>query len=218
MEDFLTGGFEFKTLPNDSGVFEGYGSVFGNVDVGGDVVEEKALDASIADWEKKGRYPALLWNHDFSQPLGVYTGMASDTKGLNVRGKLSLEVQRAREIHQLSKDGAVDGLSIGYSTQKKTFKGNVRHIEQAQVWEVSMVPIGMNLEARITSVKSLMGERTPKNFEAFLRDVGGLSRSEAKAFMAQGFTGLSARDAMDDSEKDDIADLVLQLKSIYTED
>ncbi len=216
MHDFLTGNFEFKSLPNDTGVFEGYGSVYGNRDVGGDVMEPEALNDSIADWQQKGRWPALLWNHNPNEPLGVYKDMAPDTKGLHVRGKLSLEVQRAREIHELSKVGAVDGLSVGFVTEEKVFKGNTRHIQRAQLWEVSMVPIGMNLEARITSVKSIFGEeRSPKKIETFLREVGGLSRSEAKAFMAQGYAGLSARDAMDDSETNEIAEAIMNLKSIY---
>ncbi|MEX0297417.1 HK97 family phage prohead protease, partial [Pseudomonas putida] len=60
---------------SDSGEFEGYGSVFGVEDSYGDVVVRGAFAASLAKWKEKARLPAMLWQHQMSEPIGVYTAL-----------------------------------------------------------------------------------------------------------------------------------------------
>ena len=107
--------FEMKSLAAD-GTFAGYGSVFGNVDSYGDVVMPGAFSDSLADWKAKGRFPPVLWQHDSRQPIGPFTAMREDPKGLHVEGKLLVnDVQLAREAHALISTGAIGGMSIGYN-------------------------------------------------------------------------------------------------------
>lgn len=95
--------FEIKAV-SDDGLFSGYGSVFGNVDSGGDIVHRGAFAKSIQEWEGRKRMPPVLWNHDRNEPIGVYTAIREDEKGLYVEGRLLVnDVQRAREIHALMK-------------------------------------------------------------------------------------------------------------------
>src|SRR5688572_6712609 len=96
----------------EEGRFAGYASVFGIVDKQRDIVQPGAFAKTI-----KGRAQdiKLLWQHDFSEPVGVLTRMFEDTRGLYVEGRLLLEVARARETYALLKAGAVSGLSIGYT-------------------------------------------------------------------------------------------------------
>ena len=139
---------------SDDGVIEGYASVFGNVDHGGDKVMPGAYVESLTRARREGRTIKMLWNHDPSQPIGIWEDLAEDAKGLWGKGRLVLDVARAREIHALAKAGAVQGLSIGYRTLKSTPEGNVRLLEKLELYEVSPVTFPMNDLARMTTVKA----------------------------------------------------------------
>ena len=108
---------EIKAVQEDG--FFRYGAVFGNIDWYNDVILPGAFTASIAKWRAKNKMPPVLWNHNDSEPIGVYTNIYEDEKGLYVEGKLLIDdVPRAKSTHALLKAGAIDGLSIGYSTKR----------------------------------------------------------------------------------------------------
>lgn len=176
---------EIKAV-DEKGAIEGYGSVFGNVDSYSDVVVQGAFAKSIEEAKASGRMPAMLWQHDPEEPIGVWTDLREDDRGLYVKGQLA-ETQRGREARELIKLGALTGLSIGYTTRKyEVDKTNdVRLLTDVQLWEVSPVTFPANSEARITGVKA-EAISTPKDFERFLRDAG-FSRREAKQITAHGF-------------------------------
>ena len=71
------------------GTISGYGSIFGNEDLGGDVVIKGAFADSIAS----GRKVRMFWSHDMKQPIGVWDRIAEDEKGLRMSGRLALETQ-----------------------------------------------------------------------------------------------------------------------------
>lgn len=164
----------------EAGEFTGYGSVFGNVDSYGDRIEAGAFAGSLAT-----RMPKLVWQHDLYQPIGKWTEAKEDGHGLFLRGKLTLGVEKAREAYELMKDGALDGLSIGYRTKTATNDGNVRVLKEIDLWEVSLVTIGANPDALVTGVKSDM---TEADLEDALR-AQGFSRTAAKAIVARGWKG-----------------------------
>src|SRR5262245_34040343 len=98
------------------GRFEGYASLFNREDLSGDVVAPGAFADSIGR-----RGPAgikLLFQHDANQPIGVWTKLSEDARGLYAHGRLMPEVAKAREVHALMRAGALDGLSIGFRTVK----------------------------------------------------------------------------------------------------
>jgi len=92
----------------------------------------------------------MLWQHDPTQPIGVWDEVREDAKGLFVKGRLLLDVARAREAHVLVQAGAIDGLSIGYRTvrSEKAAKGG-RLLHEIELWEVSLVTFPMLPEARV---------------------------------------------------------------------
>jgi len=113
---------EVKLLPqaldavDADGIFEGYASLFGIADLGKDVVMPGAFADSL---RKRGASGVrLLWQHDPSEPIGRWLAIEEDRRGLAVRGKLNLAVERAREIHALMREKAVDGLSIGFRVER----------------------------------------------------------------------------------------------------
>lgn len=185
---------------SDSGEFEGYGSVFGNKDSHDDIVVAGAFAKTLNDWKEKGRLPALLWQHNMQEPIGVYTEMKEDENGLYVKGKLLVDDDPlAKRAHAHMKAGSLGGLSIGYRLNDWDYDQEKEAwlLKDIDLWEVSLVTFPSNDEARISNVKSSFerGETPrPSDMERALRDVG-LSRNQAKSFMAGGYGALNPREA-----------------------
>lgn len=188
-----------------SGEFSGYGSVFGVVDSYGDVVMPGAFNDSLADWASKGRMPALLWQHDTHEPIGVYTKMQEDAEGLHVEGRLLIDDDPlAKRAHAHLKAGSISGMSIGYSiaAEGARFQGDILLLEKINLWEVSLVTFPANDEARVQQVKNALGHGQIPNIrevERFLRDAG-FSARQAKALLADGYSGINPRDEDVDAE------------------
>jgi HK97 family phage prohead protease len=142
---------KFCTLSADLSVTDGttisgYASLFGAADQGGDTVEKGAYGASLA----KGRGVKMLWQHDPTQPIGVWDEVFEDAKGLWVKGRLLTDIAKAREAASLIAAKAIDGLSIGYRTvrARKDDKGG-RLLSELELWEVSLVTFPMLPDARV---------------------------------------------------------------------
>jgi HK97 family phage prohead protease len=175
------------------GTFEGYASLFNRQDLGRDVVMPGAfrdsLDARGADGIR------MLFQHDPNQPIGTWVKVYEDARGLYVRGRLATEVAKAREVLSLMRAGAIDGLSIGFRAVKgvRDARTGVRRLEKIDLWEISVVTFPMHPEARVASIKSHpFGGRLPteREFERWLTQDAGFSRSEARAVMRDGLKGL----------------------------
>ncbi|MGO4572814.1 HK97 family phage prohead protease [Microvirga sp. 2TAF3] len=141
------------------GIFEGYASLFGIADLGKDVVMSGAFADSL---RKRGVGDIrLLWQHDPATPIGRWLSIAEDRRGLKVRGKLNLAVERARDIHALMRDGAVDGLSIGFRVERARAERptGLRRLEKLDLWEISIVTFPMLPGARVERVKRVKHAR-----------------------------------------------------------
>jgi HK97 family phage prohead protease len=175
----------------DEGVISGYGSVFNELDNHGDRVMPGAFAKSL-----KSRMPKMLWQHHMWEPLGRWTEAVEDGKGLRLRGKLTTTTTRGRDAYELIKDGALDGLSIGYRVPPGGGErdGDERHLKQIDLYEVSLVTMGSNAKALITDVKA--SEMTVRDFDRALQNMG-FDRTAAKTIIATGFKGYqdSLRDA-----------------------
>ena len=115
---------------DDSGVVEGYGSVFGNEDSYGDVIVPGAFAASIAR-----KTPKMLWQHDMAKPIGVWDEISEDGMGLRLRGRVA-NTSQGMEARELVKMGALDGLSIGFRTVGHRMEGNLRQLTEIDLGEV----------------------------------------------------------------------------------
>lgn len=135
------------------GTFSGYASLFGEVDLGNDLVMPGAFRDSLT---RRGTLGVkLLFQHDPNEPLGVWLELSEDAKGLFARGRLMPEVTRAREVLSLMCAGALDGLSIGFRTTRGRTdpKSGVRRLDTIDLWEISIVTFPMLPEARVSAVK-----------------------------------------------------------------
>lgn len=186
---------ELKT--SDSGRFTGYASVFGNLDSGGDVILPGAFKEFVL--AKNGKTVVFMAHNTRELPIGSAV-VTQDAVGLKFDAMLIMEDPVAHRLYAHMKAGTISGMSIGYDILPggaKILESGVRELSALRLWEISPVVFGMNMSAGIETVKD--GERrfnSPKELEAYLRDVGDLSRSQAKAITACGYKGLSnaARD------------------------
>ncbi|MBK5934228.1 peptidase U35 [Rhodovulum imhoffii] len=136
----------------EGAVIEGYASLFGVADQGGDVVQPGAYVKSLAAMARTGRRVKMLWQHDPAQPIGVWNELREDGHGLYVKGRLLNDVARGREAAALIAAGAIDGLSIGYRTRKAGRDGAGRRVlEDLELWEVSLVTFPMLPQARVSA-------------------------------------------------------------------
>lgn len=173
------------------GTFAGYASLFGKVDLGKDVVERGAFANSLKVRGAGGI--RMLFQHDPNEPIGTWTEIREDARGLFVRGRLATNVGRAREVLSLMRGGALDGLSIGFRAVKarRDQASGVRRILEADLWEISIVTFPMLPGARIEMVKGQARKLpTVREFETWLTRDAGLSRGDARTVIATGFAGL----------------------------
>lgn len=179
---------EVKFASDKAGVFSGYGGVTGNKDYGGDVIEKGAFRDTLREWQDKGKFPPMLLQHGGGflggamdqLPVGKYTHMEENSKGLKVEGELfALGTERGQYIYEGMKSGTLDGLSIGYRVKEFVLGTKPteprRTIKSLDLVEVSIVTFPMNDKARIGAVKS---DFDPRELEAMLREAA-LSRSDA---------------------------------------
>jgi HK97 family phage prohead protease len=137
------------------GSFSGYASLFGVADLSRDMVVPGAFAKSIAERGPGGI--RMLFQHDPATPIGTWREIREDSRGLFVRGRLTTEVARAREVLALMRAGAIDGLSIGFRTVRgrTDAKTGVRKLIEVDLWEISIVTFPMLPTARISAVKAI---------------------------------------------------------------
>lgn len=175
---------------DETGAFEGYGSIFGNVDSYGDRVTKGAFSASLASHRTKGTAPAMLWQHNPDWPIGVWSEIREDDRGLYVKGQLNTETEKGREARSLLMQGAISGLSIGFtapSGARKRLEDGTTELRAVDLWEVSLVTFPANDQATVLSAKSI---NTQADFERLLKEAGFANRA-AKKLAAGGWSGLN---------------------------
>lgn len=187
--------FETKDAGGKLGTFRGYASTFDNIDRDDDVIVKGAFGAI-----EQPRRVKLLWQHDMREPIGVWTELREDAKGLFAAGELNLEVQRGREAYALMKQGAIGDMSIGFRTiESDVVKSegssgrarNIRRLKKLRLYEVSLVSVPANPLANIDAVKAASrgAGMTERELERRLRDAG-VSRKLAQLIVAEGLDGI----------------------------
>lgn len=170
--------------PDDPVEFQGYASVWGRVDSYGDTMIKGAFEPSL-----KERRPMMLFGHSPGRVPGKWISYKEDDKGLLVHGQLTPGHSEAKDIAASLKHGALNGLSVGgYTTDWEPQKNGGRVIKAFDLYEISVVSMPAEQEARIdtASVKQMLDEcEKLSDFESFLREAGGLSKSAATALVAR---------------------------------
>lgn len=174
----------------DQGYFEGYASVFDNVDLGYDVVEKGAFTEIVRNSQGK---VLTLFQHDSSGytasgglPIGA-ADVSQDDKGLAFKTQLVMEDEFVKRVHTHLKAGTLDGMSVGFDILPggaEYTDAGIRRIKAARLWEISVVTFGMNPKARVESVKHLAFNGSVRELEELIREEWGFSNAVAKALAA----------------------------------
>jgi uncharacterized protein len=150
---------EVKFTEGSHGGFEGYASVFGVLDKGGDIVERGAFADSLSEFLEHG---FIGLGHDWEGlAIGTVRDAHEDAHGLFLRGEYhsTAEAQAARIVAQerMARGKSV-GLSIGYGIRADgmhTDSDGNRHLKALNLYEVSQVNVPMLRPAGLTSVKGI---------------------------------------------------------------
>lgn len=193
---------QFKALKvtddGNFGYFEGYAITFGNVDRDNDVAVAGCFAQSLKEFPNV----KMCWQHDICKPIGSYLEIREDEKGLFVKGRINLGVEKGREAYALLKAGDLDSLSIGYMPTETGFeyKDGIRYLTEVMLYEISLVTIPANPEATIDEVKGkkitvldVDNIKTIRDFESVLRESGMFSK-EASVKLAS-MLSLEAKDS-----------------------
>jgi len=182
-----------KFAKGETGGFSGYASVFGGVDSYNDTIMAGAYKGVI-ERIKSGaaRMPKMFVNHkSYELPVGKWLEIAEDSKGLLMEGELTPGMSDAEKVKAAMQHGTIDGLSIGYGLNRDDVEmvekddGVVRVIKNiSELYEISIVTYPADDSARVdlSSVKNALDlVESIKDFEDFLREAGGFSKSLATA-------------------------------------
>ncbi|KQT88232.1 HK97 family phage prohead protease [Aurantimonas sp. Leaf443] len=133
----------------DAARVQGYAALFERTDLSGDVIEAGAFRASLLARGAGG--VRMLWQHDPARPIGIWTRIREDVRGLAVEGRLAMETQGGREAAALVAAGALDGLSIGFRPKvSRRGAGRAgRRLLSVDLWEISLVTFPMQEGARM---------------------------------------------------------------------
>jgi|LGOV01.1.fsa_nt_gb HK97 family phage prohead protease len=185
MKKILNVSFEVKEL-DESGIFSGYGSVFGNIDEGRDMVAHGAFAKTLVAHAAAGTMPLMYYSHHSGKETGEWLEMHEDEYGLYCKGKLWIDgphpdPDALKAYRGMKKEKAAMGLSIGYAiaTGGSDYDrdANIHILKELDLWEVSPTPCPMNTLAVVGDVKEI---KTVTDLEKHLRQAGDLSRTEAK--------------------------------------
>ncbi len=181
---------------SEEGTFVGYASIFAERDSYGTRWRKGCFTNTLKEYEASGRTVPMLWSHDFNQPIGKYTALAEDERGLRVEGKLCLESPKAKEVYALMRDGVITGLSVCVSINDYDFVEDDVVFTDVSLHEISACVCPAAANARIDEVRSDV-----RTLENRLR-VAGLSRS-----MSKKYANLISKELDEESHEDNQADI-----------
>jgi HK97 family phage prohead protease len=163
---FLDATLKSQEQPDGSILIEGMASTTG-MDRVGDIILSDAWTKSNGLVNYK-RNPIVLFNHDYSKPIGRSIQIHASEEGLFIKAMIS---KASGDVGNLIKDGVLGAFSVGFrikdATYDKTTDGFV--IKDAELFEVSVVSIPANQEAVFSLSKSF---DKPEDFEQFKKSIG----------------------------------------------
>lgn len=206
---------EIKFLGDGTqGIFEGYASVFGNVDSDGDIILAGAFKNTL---QTQTRKVAMFFNHRaWELPVGKWDALQEDTKGLFVRGQLTPGHSGASDLKAAMQHGTVEGMSVGFSVTKDDYSlaanGGRMFKNISALREISVCTFPANEQAGISAMKSIDGIETIRDVENWLKDSVGLSKSQAVGLIARFKSAVRGESEIDEN-KTEISALIERISS-----
>jgi len=189
---------------DDQGMFTGYASTY-DMDSMGDTIMPGAFKRTLNSWSAKQRPIPVLWQHKADEPIGATIEAMEDERGLRVKGRLLMGMQKAKEAYEAAKAGILGGLSIGFSIPRDGAVRNedgTREIKEVKLYEYSFVTFPANESAVLTGVKQDQPE---------LREMVNLLNDIKRELRA---TSVVAADPVDEPApaSDDVSTLIAEVR------
>lgn len=152
--------------------FEGYASVFDNIDLGGDKIVKGAFaDALKTRYPDNGAGIPVYWNHEMADPfknLGVTSKAIEDDHGLKVEGEIDTSTDVGQQVARLLKEGRVNQMSFAYDIEDGAWVDGTKNddgtispgyyeLRKLDLYEVSICPIGMNQATEVSAKTAVLG-------------------------------------------------------------
>lgn len=153
---------EVKALEGEPGTFEAIVSVFGNKDLGGDIVMPGAFSQTLLEWQAKGDPIPVIWSHEWDNPsahIGEVLSATETEVGLLIRAKVDIDRPFAEQVHHLLKSRRVTQFSFGYFTEEAKWVEDengrfYRELHRLSLFEVGPTLLGMNPETELLEAAS----------------------------------------------------------------
>lgn len=148
--------FAVRFEPSTDGEISGYAIIWGARNNHNEIYRRGAFKQSLEQHRSQGSKPLMLWSHNTSEIIGVWSEIREDEKGLFVQGRLITEITSGREAYERLKAGAVNGLSIGFRRVPggETRQAGTTFVSAVHLGEISIVGAPSLASARITSIRS----------------------------------------------------------------
>lgn len=170
---------ELSVGESDGWQIKGYATRFGNKNTYGFSIAAGAYADLVS---KEARVPMFFNHASWEVPIGKWTELEEDSRGLKVVGVLTEGVSLAADVYAALKAGTVDGLSVSIGLDEKNLvsKDGVTVLTKvSRLHEISVVTNPSDSKARISRVLSadaldegLEKIMTLRDAEDFLRDMG----------------------------------------------
>ena len=149
---------QFKAVEGEENIVEGTASVFGNIDLGGDIVHPGAFTKTIKERVPSGQVKFMdthIWNGEHT--LGTVTKAFETKEALQFKAKVS-SASSAQDIKVKMVEGHLSQTSFGFDVIRQDFEDIggriIRNLRELKLIEISVVPFPMNEATQIFSVKS----------------------------------------------------------------
>jgi HK97 family phage prohead protease len=138
----------------------GYLAAFNNRDADNDVIMKGAFTKSLNDRgvnSTTARKIAYLYQHDMSRPIGRFTVLAEDAKGLYFEADLD-NIPLSNDVKEQYKSGTLNQHSIGfrYISDKIDYEKSTDtyYVKEVDLFEGSVVTMGSNENTPFVGFKS----------------------------------------------------------------
>lgn len=182
----------YKTIElkaQDNGVVAGYFSTYEKTpDSYGDIIEPGAFTETLKKREESGHPFPLCFNHDFSAVIGAVKKVEDTDKGVYIEAEF-LDTQLAQDVRKMLLSGAIYQFSFAYDildarkpTDAEKAEGVTNVLTKLEVYEVSIVTVPANQEAKVTEVKAIepetkAGRRNSKADADIIKQIRDLAQS-----------------------------------------
>lgn len=218
----------------------GIANKFEVIDSYGDVTHKETFINSVKD---KPKVP-LLWGHNMSDVIGI-ASLSNKEDGLWADMEINTKTIVGTEAYEITKQlhnaGRPMQLSIGYRTIKATYEERenelVRHLNEVEVLEISLTPIGANSESEVQDVKNtsnvnksdfnklLLAIQKTLNQTKEIKGSGNMKRlrellqqkAEKEKELKTLKSSVETKSDISEDDKKQIKDLLAQIKDIVDE-